>query len=284
MNSILENLNTKISEIGNYLPDVTVSILIVAVAYAFYKVTSLGIKKILYRANFEKAVIRLFVGQVYKYVVFIIGILIALANLGVNVTAAVAGLGIAGIAIGFAAQESLANLISGFIIFWDKPFVVGDWIKTNGLYGKVVSITLRSTRIQTKENAYIVMPNQKIINEVLVNQSKHGALRINMPIGIAFKESIKDARKALLEAVNNIPDILDDPKPKVVVDEIADSSINLKVMIWIENAKDEQEIFYKAIESCKESLDKAGIEIPFPHRQLFIEKMEDIVLKDQRDK
>jgi small conductance mechanosensitive channel len=284
MNSILENLNTKISEIGNYLPDVTVSILIVAVAYAFYKVTSLGIKKILYRANFEKAVIRLFVGQVYKYVVFIIGILIALANLGVNVTAAVAGLGIAGIAIGFAAQESLANLISGFIIFWDKPFVVGDWIKTNGLYGKVVSITLRSTRIQTKENAYIVMPNQKIINEVLVNQSKHGAFRINMPIGIAFKESIKDARKALLEAVNNIPDILDDPKPKVVVDEIADSSINLKVMIWIENAKDEQEIFYKAIESCKESLDKAGIEIPFPHRQLFIEKMEDIVLKDQRDK
>ena len=173
----------------------------------------------------------------------------------------------------------MANVISGILIFWDKPFVVGDWIRTEGEYGKVTNITLRTTRIRTSRNTYVVVPNKRIIDELLENYSKHGKLRVDVPIGIAYKEDIEKAREVLLEAAKSVEQVLEDPPADVVVTELADSSVNLKVRVWIEDADQQRATLFRVMERAKTACDEAGIEIPFPHLQLFVDNVEEKVWK-----
>jgi small conductance mechanosensitive channel len=261
------------------LPKLVIALLIFFAFWLAYRITKRPLEKALHRAHFEDALIHMLVYNLYRFALLIVGLVMAVSQLGVNVGAALAGIGVIGIAIGFAAQDSLSNIIAGFLIFWDKPFKVSEWISVGKLYGKVVEITMRSTRIRTKENTYIVIPNQKIINEVLTNHSKDGETRINIPIGIAFKESVPQARSVLLETVKEIPQILDKPEADVVVKLIGESSVDLLVRVWIADAKDETETFYQTLEGCKLALDKAGIQIPFPHRQLFVDGVDEKILR-----
>jgi len=198
-------------------------------------------------------------------------------QLGINVGAAVAGLGVAGIAVGFAAHDSLANVISGIIVFLDRPFIVGDWITVEDEYGKVSNITLRSTRIRTPRNSYVVIPNKKIIDTVLENHSKHGRLRVDVPVGIAYKEDVGEARNVLLEAVAKLDGVLSEPAPDVVVDGLGSSSVDLLVRVWTNAAERRQATIFSVVEAAKRALDETGIEIPFPHLQLFVDNVEDEV-------
>jgi len=225
----------------------------------------------------EEALVGLLVDNILYYAVMVVGLVMAAAQLGINVGAALAGLGVIGLALAFAAQDSVANVISGIIIFWDKPFVLGDWIKVEDQFGCVNNITLRSTRIRTPRNTYVVIPNKSIIDAVLENLSQHGELRVDVGVGIAYKEDIRAARRVLLEAVSKIDTVKSDPAPDVVVEELGDSSVNLNVRVWIDGAQDRQSTYFKTIEAAKLALDEAGIEIPFPHLQLFVDDVEDRV-------
>jgi small conductance mechanosensitive channel len=195
------------------------------------------------------------------------------------VTAALAGISVAGIAVGLAAQDSLSNMIAGFQIFWDKPFVVGDHVTVMDKYGRVVDITMRTTRIRTQQNTYVVIPNKHIIDSVLVNHTKHGETRVEVEIGIAYKESIAEARRVLLEAVSKIDGVLADPAPDVVVTGTGSSSVDLRVRLWINDAHIERRTYFRAMEASKLALDAAGIQIPFPHLQLFVDSVEERVWK-----
>ena len=196
--------------------------------------------------------------------------------------AALAGLGVMGIAVGFAAQDSLANIFAGLIIFIDKPFLGGDWVTVAGQYGEVSQITLRSTRIRTLNNTFVVIPNKTIIDEVLVNHSHHGAVRVDVPVGIAYKENIPEARKALLGAARSVPHVMSNPEPSVTVKGLGDSSVDMELRVWIAEANIEDPTFAAVMEAAKLALDDAGIEIPFPHMQLFIEQVEDRVWEKVR--
>jgi small conductance mechanosensitive channel len=207
------------------------------------------------------------------------GLIMALGQLGVNVTAALAGVGIAGIAIGFAAQDSVANVISGIMIFWDKPFVVGDWIEVEDSYGQVSDITLRSTRIRTPRNTFVVIPNKNIIDTVLENFSFHGEMRVEVPVGIAYREDIAAARKVLLDAVAGIDWVRREPAPDVVVESLGDSSVNLLVRVWVDKGSLLRPTRFAVTEAAKLGLDAAGIQIPFPHLQLRVDDVDDRVWK-----
>lgn len=220
----------------------------------------------------EEKLIELLIDKVYSTTIIILGLVMAASQLGVNVGAALAGLGVVGIAIGFAAQDTLANVIAGFMIFWDKPFGLGDWITVEQKYGMVTNITLRTTRIRTRSNTFIVIPNKTIIDEMIVNHSKHGESRIDIPVGIAYKESIDEARNVLLKAVSSIDGVMSEPEPDVVIDELGDSSVNMRVRVWVEIAEREKPVFFQCIEACKKALDEAGIEIPFPQRDVHMKK------------
>ena len=275
--NVQELLTNFVSGFLAFLPSLFAAIIILIVAYVISRAVRMVFRQALKRANFQEVLIGLLVDTVLHYIIIILGLLMALSQLGVNVTAALAGVGVAGIALGFAAQDSVANVISGILIFWDKPFVVGDWIETEGQYGKVQNITLRTTRIRTPQNSYIVIPNKRIIDEVLENYSKHGEVRVDVLVGIAYKEDIGKAREVLLDAVKSMDHILEDPAPDVVVDELGGSSVNLKVRVWIESADQRRGVYFKVTETAKLALDEAGIEIPFPHLQLFVDTVEDRV-------
>ncbi len=260
-----------------FLPKFVVAILVFLGFLIVYRVTARPLRAALDRAGLHSALVDLLVQNIYRFVVLAFGLVMGLDQVGVDVGAALAGLGIAGIAIGFAAQDTLANIIAGLVIFWDKPFEQRDWVSVADQYGQVRTITMRTTRIQTKKNTYVVIPNKTIIDEVLVNHSKHGATRVDVPIGIAYKENIPQAREVLLKAVVGIDGVGEDPAPDVVVAELGDSSVNLKVRVWIPEAADEIPVFNRVMEAGKLALDGAGIEIPYPHMQLFVENVEDRV-------
>jgi small conductance mechanosensitive channel len=217
------------------------------------------------------------VDNVYGLAVLIVGAVSAAAQLGINVTAALAGISVAGLAVGLAAQDSLSNMIAGFLIFWDKPFHVGDYVTVMDQYGRVVEITMRSTRIRTQRNTYVVIPNKHIIDSVLVNHTRHGEIRVEVEIGIAYRESIPAARRVLLDAVSKVEGVLADPAPDVVVKQTGASSVDLLVRVWIDDAGVERRTYFRAIEACKLALDAAGIQIPFPHLQLFVDSVEERV-------
>lgn len=198
--------------------------------------------------------------------------IMVLAQLGINVTALLAGLSIAGIAIGFAARDTLENFISGLTILIDRPFRVGDPIEINGTYGIVEEITLRSTRVRTLNNEVMIMPNVQMINQKLVNYGLKEALRIEIPFGIAYKEFPEEARRVVLQLTEGDTRLHPDYPPSVVVTKLSDSSVDMALRLYIRNPHDAIPMRFEYTEKIREALRAAAIEIPFPHLQLFIDE------------
>ena len=200
----------------------------------------------------------------------IVGGIVVLAQVGVNVTAAIAGVGVVGIAIGFAAKETLSNILSGFGIFIDHLYKRGDWVTIADKYGQVKEITLRTTKIRTLDNIFVIVPNAQVTQNPVTNYSEEGMVRISVAVGIAYRESIDEARTALLAGVAKIDGVRTEPAPAVVVDELGESSVNLKVRMWVDDAESDPFYRFTLTEACKKALDEAGISIPFPQRDMHM--------------
>ncbi len=261
------------------VPRVFSAILILLAFWVVWRSTRPLLRGVLVRAGFADALIDMLVEGLYKGSLIVVALITSASQVGINVAAALAGLGVAGIALGFAAQETVANMIAGFLVFWDRPFKIGDYITTQDRYGRVQEITMRTTRIRTMENTYVIIPNKQIIGDMLVNHSLYGEMRINVPIGIAYKESIARTRAVLLPVINGIPGVLSQPPAEVVAWSLGDSSVNLQARAWIADAAAERSTQFALLEACKQALDDAGIEIPFPHVQLFVEHVSEQALR-----
>lgn len=198
--------------------------------------------------------------------------LLVLAQLGLDITAAVAGLGILGLALGFAAKDSLENFLAGITIILDRPFDVGDVVEIQNVYGTVTRFTLRSTRIRTVRHRVLVMPNVSMINQPLLNHSALRFLRVDVPFGIAYKEDIDEARTVVLSTIGEDDRLIDKADPRVVVTELGDSSVQMELRLFVKEAKDELAVRWDYLERIRGALREAGIEIPFPHLQLFVEE------------
>ena len=216
--------------------------------------------------------IRDMLAMLLKWAIVGFGLIIAGNQIGIQIAALLTGVSIIGLAVGFAAQESLANFIAGILIFWDKPFKVGDWIEIEDHLGQVKRVTFRSTRLQDLDGDIVVLPNVKMLSEKLINKSTNPVTRANVPVGIAYKESIQQAREVLLKLVANDPRIEKVPEPEVVVHGLGASSVDLVLHFWIREEKYEDAMQYEYMERAKVALDEAGIEIPYPHMQLFVEQ------------
>ena len=192
-------------------------------------------------------------------------------QLQINIKSLLAGVGVIGLALSFAAKDTVGNIISGIVIIIDKPFKEGDWVSLGSLDATVTQIRLRTTVLTTFNNETVVVPNQQISQERIINYTITPKIRVKIPIGIAYKESISAARTALLETTKGDTRILQDPLPRVIVTDLGSSSVNLQLRFWIENSDDQYTFIFEYTEKCKLALDKAGIEIPYPHLQLFVE-------------
>jgi len=209
--------------------------------------------------------------------IYAIGIVIALDMLGLNVMPFVAGAGVMGIAIGFAAKDTLSNLIAGVLLIIDRPFEIGDRIEVwsapmgSATWGDVIDIGLRATKIKTTDNIVIIIPNNEIMKRDIVNYTIiTSKIRVRINIGVAYDADMLKAKQAVLGVAESTPWIESDPPPKVVVTAFGESSVDLQLRAWIGDARKRMDTISHITDKVKEAFDREGIEIPYPKRDINI--------------
>lgn len=260
-----------------YIPSLLSAVILLFLFWLANKILQKMISSALTRIKVETQSINLLL-RAAKAGIFIFAALTVADQLQINIKSLLAGVGVMGLALSFAAQDTVGNMISGIVIIIDRPFKEGDWVVVGSMHATVTSIRLRTTVFTTFDNETVVVPNKQISQERVINYTMTPNIRVKIPIGIAYKEKISQARAVLLDTIKGDTRILSDPPPVVIVNELGDSSVNLQLRFWIENASAQYAFFWEYTEKCKDALDRAGIEIPFPHLQLFVEKTKGIEL------
>jgi small-conductance mechanosensitive channel len=210
-------------------------------------------------------------------IIFATAIVLALDVLGINVMPFVAGAGVAGVAIGFAAKDTLSNLIAGVLLIIDRPFEVGDRIevwsapRNSATWGDVIDIGLRATRIRTTDNIVIIIPNNEIMTRDIVNYTAiNEKIRVRINIGVAYDTDIARAKEIIVQVAGEMPWAATDPAPVVVVKNFGESAVDLQLRVWINNARKRIHTISHVTDRVKEAFDQAGIEIPFPRRDITV--------------
>ncbi len=203
-----------------------------------------------------------------RYTGAVILLFIVLHLLGVKITALLGAAGIVGIAIGFASQTSMSNLISGLFMISEKPFEVGDVIKMDGTVGTVLSIDLLSVKIKTFDNQYIRIPNEKLLGSELTNVTRFPIRRMDINLSVAYKTDVNHLKTLLLELAAANPYCLDEPEPMIVFTYFGDSGLEFLFAVWFYKT-DYLNLKNSIMQEIKERFDREGIEIPFPHLSLY---------------
>ena len=201
--------------------------------------------------------------------VMILGILVALSQLGFEVGPLLAGLGVAGFIIGFALQDTLGNFAAGVMILLYRPYDVGDLIEVAGGSGKVNDMSLVATTILTLDHQTLVIPNSKIWGDVIKNVTAQKERRIDMVFGISYSDDIPHAERVLGEILENHEKVLDDPEPMVRLHNLGESSVDFIVRPWVAT-DDYWDVYWDITREVKMRFDAEGISIPFPQRDLHI--------------
>lgn len=229
------------------------------------------IKASLTRANADKGVIQ-FLDSLIKIGLTSLLILMIAISFGLDAASVVAMLGSIGVAFALALQGSLSNCAGGVLILLVKPFVVGDYIieGTKGQEGTVVEIQLFYTKLQTADNMIITLPNGALANSNIVNFSTMTTRRLDVSVGISYDADIKEARRILTGVLERNEKVLQDQERKVFVKELGDSSVELGMRCWFENA-DYWDGRAEVLESAKNALDDGGIAIPYPQMDVHMQ-------------
>jgi len=209
-----------------------------------------------------------FIETIVKFSLFIIGVVTALDSAGIKTSALLTSLGIAGLTIGFAARDALSNLISGILIFIDRPFVLGDLVEIDGAYGKVERITLRSTRVVTSDGRMLAVPNTEIINKTVASYTNFPHLRLDVGVTVGVKEDLERVRQLLLALPKDDPAFLDDPAPRVVATGLNDYNVVMELQVWLDDERRHVEKRYELREKVFNTLTRAGVDLPFETLQL----------------
>ncbi len=263
----------------NLVPDLISFGLQVVIAILIYVVGAKIIKAILKMMNrsMERAGtdigVKQFLSTVIKYALYIILIMIILNLFGIATTSVVALIGSAGVAIGLALQGSLANIAGGVLILLLKPFRVGDYIieDTNKNEGTVAEISVFYTKLLTIDNKVVMIPNGILANASLTNVSHMDKRRVDLVVGVSYEADIKKTKEVLQKVIEEEPARLKDEEMQVFVSELADSSVNMGVRVWVK-AEEYWPAKWRITENVKLALDKNGISIPYPQLDVQIKQ------------
>ena len=246
------------------LPEVLLSLLILFIFYIIGRNTSKLMRKRLYvRTN--DGLLSGFFAKISKWIVFIIGLIIAMDILGLASLASgiITGAGISAVILGFAFKNIGENFLSGLLLAFNRPFNIGDLIVTSGFTGTITSMDFRTTNIKTEEGKDVYIPNSHILNNPLTNISREGLRRFDFAIQLDYNNDIVLAKKLISLAVSEIAEVLKKPSPIIVVDQLT-ATVSIKVYYWIDALKAERailEIKGEVIEGSKRHLAEGGIVI-----------------------
>ncbi len=213
--------------------------------------------------------LRPFLTSLFNVLLKILLVISVMSMVGIEMTSFIAILGAFGLAIGMALSGTLQNFAGGVLILILKPFKVGDFISAQGFTGTVNEIQVFSTILKTVDNKTILLPNGPLSTSPVTNFSTEAQRRVDLVFGIGYNDDIEKAKSVLWEIINADTRVLKDPQAFVAVSELADSSVNFTVRLWV-NAADYWGVHFDTIEKVKKEFDAKGISIPFPQRDIHV--------------
>lgn len=220
------------------------------------------------RGNVDRTLVP-FIAKLVYWAVMAVVVIAALNRLGVATTSVVAIFGAAGLAVGLALKDTLANFASGVMLLIFRPFDVGEVVEIAGTVGKVQEIGIFATTINTGDNVKITMPNSQVYGGQISNYSDNENRRVDLVMGIGYDDNIQTAIDTIHRIITNHELVLDDPEPLIAVSNLGDSSVDLVVRPWCKNA-DYWTVRFDLLRSLKEGLEAAGCSIPFPQRDVHM--------------
>lgn len=268
---VIQKLEQWLEHFIRMLPNLTVA-LVVLVAFYFLARIIKGFSEKLFDRFSDRQVISDLFSTIIYFLVLLVGLVISLniLQLEQTVSSILAGAGIIGLALGFAFQDISANLISGVLIIFRKPFKQGDIIATNDYNGIVQTINLRSTVLRTFQGLHVIIPNKEVFQNAIINYTLTDNRRIDLQLGVSYGDDLDKVKDITIQALKELPHLLEDMGVNVYFDEYGDSSINLTAMFWITFTSQQQYLESKsqAIMNIKKAYDQNDITIPFPIRTL----------------
>ncbi len=272
----MESIN--ITELGN--PDLIQTILIpwaiqIGVALAIFIIgrwiarwLTRVTEKLMKKSGLDDMLIN-FISNIVYSVLLLVVIMAALDHLGIETTSLLAVFGAAGLAIGLALKDSLANFSSGIMIILFRPFKVGDFIEAGGVSGTVEEVRLFATILRTGDNRVIIVPNGQIYGGTITNYSAKPTRRIDLVFGIGYDDDIAKARQIINDIMKQDDRILSNPEPAVVLAELAESSVNFNVRPWVKSG-DYWPVRADLLEKVKLAFDANGISFPYPQQDVHV--------------
>jgi len=265
---------------GFYIRGVLLTLLALVWMMALFKISDVilgALSRLADRVRWLDAGTLPLFSNISKIVIVGLAVYAFLVSWNLNPAPWLASAGIVGIAVGFAAKDTIANLFGGMFILADTPYKIGDYIVLDtGERGVVTKIGLRSTRLLTRDDVEVTIPNSITANTKIVNESggPWQKYRMRAKIGVAYGTDIDQALDVLLKAVLSVDSVVKDPEPRVRFREFGDSSLNLEVLAWVQEPVERGLGLHKVNIAIYKALDVAGIEIPFPQRVLHFDKSE----------
>ena len=232
------------------------------------------LSKLLEKNNVDLTLVN-FLSNLTYYTLIVLVVVAAAGRLGINTTSFLTIIGAAGLAVGLALKDSLSNFAAGVMLVLFRPFTIGDVVSAAGITAKVEKITIFNTLFCSPDNQLIIVPNNKIISDIITNINAKDTRRVDLTVGISYSDDMAKTKEILDRLAKEDSRILSDPGPTIAVAELADSSVNLVFRPWVKTS-DYWNVRFDLTEKIKNALDEAGISIPFPQQDvhLFVDKEE----------
>lgn len=270
MQKIFEYVNGLIPKGLDFAIDILIALIVLVVGLKVAQKIVKGLKKSLMKRDMEVGAITFFCSAL-KVSLYVLLFIIAAQILGFATSSVIALVGSAGLAIGLALQGSLANFAGGVLILLMKPFVVGDYIIVDSIEGTVTKIDVVYTTLVTVDNRSVILPNGKLADSDIVNNTREGKRRLDVEVGIEYSENIPRVRKILLEVGERQENRLEDTDVNVVVSSLDDSAVMMMVQIWVHPDNYKPSMF-ALLEDIKLEFDRNDITIPFQQVDVMVHK------------
>lgn len=247
-----------------------IALLIFLIGKRIVAAAAQGLRTLMARAKLDAILVN-FLGSIAHGLMMLFVVVAAVRQLGIDTSSMVALIGAAGLALGFALQDSLGNFASGVLLILFRPFTTGNYVEAGGVAGTVEKITIFTTVMRTGDNREIIVPNSAIFGGTITNYSTRATRRIDMVFGIGYGDDLQLAKTTLMEILNADDRVLKDPEPSVAVAELADSCVNLKVRPWVKT-DDYWSALSDITEKVKLTFDEKGISIPYPTQDVNVQQ------------
>ena len=265
-----EYVTVIVNWVSNYSIKLVAAILVLVIGnWLSHKIA--GLLKALLEKNKIDVTLVGFLSNIIYYALMIMVVIAAAGQLGINTTSFLTIVGAAGLAVGLALKDSLSNFASGVMLILFRPFKVGDVVTAGGVSGKVESINIFNTILNTVDNQRVIVPNSSITSGVITNVTANPIRRVDLLVGVDYSDNLSFVKETLADILAAEPRILKDPAPVIGVAELAESCVNMAVRPWV-NTGDYAAVFFDLNEKIKTTFDEKGITIPFPQQYVHFKR------------